>query len=419
MTESLKRLLIWSEKYTKTDMLYLFKGGFWLTLGQIGNGLAAFILSIAFARLVPKEVYGTYRFLLSLFWILTAFSFTGLTTALVRAVAKGEEGAFRQAWRLSLLGSIPLAVISLGLATYYFLHGNSILGWGSILIAILGPLFQMTYLYGAYLEGKKEFQRMGLFALILSLVPTLSLLVVMPFTQNPLLFFAIYLGINALTAFCLSIWIFRIYKPNRTPSDGLANIGGHFSIMYILATIGSQIDQLFVFHYLGPAQLAVYSFATAMPDQARSIFGTLENLALPKFTRRPMEDIQKTFIYRLLNFTGIALLASIIYIVMAPLLFQIFFPKYLDAIPYSQLYALGLIAVSNILPPVVLEAHAAKRELYIYNIFSPLFQIAALFFGILFWGFLGVIIARILGKFFNLILGMMLVHIFGQRTKSA
>ena len=37
------KLLRKSEKYTKTDMVYLTKGGFWLTLGQIISSTSAFL----------------------------------------------------------------------------------------------------------------------------------------------------------------------------------------------------------------------------------------------------------------------------------------------------------------------------------------------------------------------------------------
>jgi O-antigen/teichoic acid export membrane protein len=150
-------LLRTSEKYTKTDMVYLAKGGFWLGFGQVGISFIAFILSITFARYVSKEVYGTYRFLLSLFWTLTAFSFTGLSAAVVRAIAQGKEGAYRQSFKYSIIGSAPMSAIAFGIAYYHFYHTNSTLGLGALAIAILGPLFQLAYLYGSFLEGKKDF----------------------------------------------------------------------------------------------------------------------------------------------------------------------------------------------------------------------------------------------------------------------
>jgi len=61
LKDKIYRLLRRSEKYFKTDMVYLAHGGFWLTLGQIISSAASFLLAIAFANLLPKETYGTYK----------------------------------------------------------------------------------------------------------------------------------------------------------------------------------------------------------------------------------------------------------------------------------------------------------------------------------------------------------------------
>ena len=90
-----KELLLRSEKYTKTDMLYLARGGFWLTLGQGLGIIAGLLLVIGFANLLPKEVYGNYKFILSLGGIIGAFTLTGMSIAVTQAVARGFEGNFR------------------------------------------------------------------------------------------------------------------------------------------------------------------------------------------------------------------------------------------------------------------------------------------------------------------------------------
>ena len=46
-------VLRWSEKYTKTDMLYLAKGGSWFTVGQVVSSSSVLLLAIAFANLLP------------------------------------------------------------------------------------------------------------------------------------------------------------------------------------------------------------------------------------------------------------------------------------------------------------------------------------------------------------------------------
>ena len=79
------KALRWSEKYTKTDMLYLAKSGSWLSFGHGFAMLSGFFMSLAFANLFPRESFGTYKFVLSMAGILGAFSLTGMGTAVTQA----------------------------------------------------------------------------------------------------------------------------------------------------------------------------------------------------------------------------------------------------------------------------------------------------------------------------------------------
>ncbi len=410
LRESIYRVLHWSERYTKTDLAYLFAGGSWLVFAQIMIGVISFGLSIAFAHFVPKDVYGTYRFLLSVFWTITAFSLTGLPTAVSQAVARGFDGAYSRAFRLSFVWGLPLAGIAAVMSGYYFLNDNPVLGWGSLVIAIFGPFMQMSLLYGAFLEGKKDFKRMSLYGILLNAFSGMLILVAMFFTSSPLAFLAAYLFGNVAAGlfFCLLAW--RKYRPTRASNPELSNLSFHFSLMNILSTLSQQIDKLLVFHYLGATQLAVYSFAIALPEQAKTFVNSISTLAFPKFAQRPMNEIGQNFWKRLWLFTGALAIAALVYMIVAPILFHLFFPKYLEAIIYSQIFAISLIFVSNTIPPTLLQAHAEQRDLYIFNIGVPVFQIIALVICTVMYGLVGTIAARILSRGFALLLGALLVR---------
>ena len=57
MINKIQKFLLWSEKYTKIDMLYLAGGGFWIILGQIAASAMSLALAMLFARFLPKEKY--------------------------------------------------------------------------------------------------------------------------------------------------------------------------------------------------------------------------------------------------------------------------------------------------------------------------------------------------------------------------
>lgn len=414
------RALRWSEQYTKTDMIYLAKNGSWLTAGQVTISLIAFLLSIAFAHFVSKEVYGTYRFLISLFWTLTALGLTGVPVALSRAVAKGDDSSYRYALTLSLLGNIPMAIVSLGLAAYYAIGGNLLLSFGCLIISVLGPLMQGAYLYGAVLEGKRAFRENAIAGILLNALPAILLLLAMQYLQEPLGFLALYLGGSVLVGMGISYIVVRHATHTKATKETRAefrSVGLHFSAMNVLATISQQADKLLVFHALGPVQLAIYTFAVALPDQLKAVLGNLESLAFPKFAKRKIEEVLPTLGKRLWGLTGLITLVVIAYIIAAPFVFSLFFPAYTDSVFISQVYALSLIPMGGIIPIGLLQAHAVKKELYVFNAVIPVFQIASLWAGITFFGLLGAIAARIITRFITLGLSLILLHQYALRTK--
>lgn len=413
-----KRLIRTLERYTKTDLRYLAKGGFWLGIDEVVGALAAFGLAIAFAYYVPKDTYGTYRYLIAAFWTLTAFTMTGLPAAIGRAVAKGREGTFRASLPYSVLWGLPLALIAAGAGLYYFIHENSTLGYGFLLIALFGPFMQAAYLWGSYLNGKRDFRMTALCGSLFALLPALALLAAMLLNPSPLVLLSVYFSAAVVTGLLIAAFIFFYYRPNRELDPESRNLGWHFSAMNLLATIAQQVDKLVVFHYLGAIELAVYSFATALPEQIKNLFGSVTTLAMPKFVTRPFKEIRANFWGRLWLYTGGLTVVALAYVAIAPFAFAIFFPAYTEAIWYSQLYALSLIPIGGNLSVTLLQAHRANRELYILNIISPVFQIGALIILTSLYGLAGAIIARIAARVLALIIGGILVEVYAFRLRS-
>lgn len=392
-------------------MTYLATGGFWLTVDQIIGAVIAFLLIIGFGHFVSPQIYGTYRYLLATFWTLAAFSLTGIPTALSQAIARGYEGSFKYSFAWSALGGLPLFLIGASMGAYYFLAGNAVLGFGLLAAALFGPLMQPAHLFGPYLAGKKDFRMMTLLGVVFASVPACALGTAMFITNNPLVFFLTYLIGNIATGLALCVFIFWRYRPSGKVNADLHSLAGHFSVMNLLSTIAAQIDKLVVFHYLGAVELAIYSFATAMPEQIKGMLGAVSVLALPKFATRSIAEIRHNFWNRLWIFTGVLLCASVAYVVFAPLAFHIFFPKYASAIWYSQLFAVSLVLTSVSLPTTLLQAKGAKRELYIFNVTSPAFQIIVLVLFTALYGLTGTILARIVSRAFALGLSTALVRI--------
>ena len=111
----LYKLLRWSEKWTHTDMVYIAKGGFWLTLAQIVSTFSGFLLVMAFANLLDPETYGIYKFVLSMASLFAIPTLSGMGTALVRSVAQGNEGSIIPALKIKIKWGLIGGVASIGI----------------------------------------------------------------------------------------------------------------------------------------------------------------------------------------------------------------------------------------------------------------------------------------------------------------
>lgn len=85
----------------------------------------------------------------------------------------------------------------------------------------------------------------------------------------------------------------------------------------------------------------------------------------------------------------------IIYILAAPYIYHIFFPKYADSILYSQIFSISLFWIVSIPTDAYLLAKKKIKEQYTANIVICVMQTVFLFIGIIFWGLMGLVVAKV------------------------
>lgn len=407
LREKTYHLLRRSEGLFQTDMVYLTKGGFWLALGQVVSLVASLVLSIAFANLIDPEKYGNYKYVLSLAGIIGAFTFSGLGTVVMRALARQQEGTLRYAFKLSALWSIGTVIISAILGVYYLLHDNQFLGISLFIIGVTSPVIIAGALYQPFLLGRQDFRRAALFGILQNVLPTLSVLTALLLKAPLILLVAIYFLINAITIYNL-YWRTQKLVTNNIIDPITNHLGKHLSIIGIISTIAGRLDSIIIFQLLGGAQLAIFSLATALPDMIRGSLKHVTSLATPKFAQKTKEEMKiavwsKTRIVFLLT-----ALSSIIYILTAPFIFKLLFPLYTDSILYSQVYSLTLMT-SLLVASAYFDAQAAVKERYILNIVINGTAIITTIAGIYWFGLWGAILARLLTRIVNVSLSAILI----------
>lgn len=403
-------LLRWTERYTKTDMVYLTTGGFWLLAGQIISSLAAFLTSIAFANLLPKETYGVYKYILSMTSLLTIPALPGITIAITRAAAAGFDGTIISALKLKIRWGLLSGLASLILAGFYYFNDNAHLSISFLIAAIFLPFMDAFGLYSALLNGKKKFFALTKYGIISQIITAGLMIAVMFLTKDLILILLAYFVSWTMLRYIFFRITLKKFLISKSEDPEALSYGKHLSLMKIANTIATYIDRLFVFHFLGAAPLAVYSFAIAMPEQIKGLLGVLDSLAFPKFVKRNSEEMKASFKkkFLLLFLLGIVVVGS--YIVIAPFIFDLIFPQYREAVIYSQLFSISMLNMGFFPASTALRAKRNIKELYISNTVTPIFQIVIMLCLILWKGLLGLIIARIISRFFGSLLDTYLFY---------
>ena len=124
MFQRLPTLLKPLERFLGTDVSYLVRGSFWLVIGSVASMLIGLLLSILYARYLPKETYGSYRYVLSIVSMVGIFSLPGFGTAITRSSARGFDGTFRRLSRIMFFSSFGISVVYLGSAIFFFFQNQ-------------------------------------------------------------------------------------------------------------------------------------------------------------------------------------------------------------------------------------------------------------------------------------------------------
>ncbi|MHB1769835.1 MAG: lipopolysaccharide biosynthesis protein [Minisyncoccota bacterium] len=399
----LSSLLHWSEKYTKIDMVYLARGSFWSIAGQVSASVIALGLSVVMARYVPKDVYGQYKYVLAIISVLSAFSLNGIGTAVLQSAARGFDGALADSFKANMRWSFAIFIGTLGLGGYYLMAGNFVLGFGILLGGAVTPFLGSFNLYAPFLSGKKEFARQAWYAdFVTNIIPALALIATALIAPRPLPLVAVYFIANlAATAYAYWRTARKLHRATAQHDPHMLHYGKHLSAIGILGGIAGNIDQLLLFHFTGATDLAIYNFATGIPDQIKGPLKMLDAMTQARFANRETADIRSSIRNKMFWMFIASIFIIGTYILVAPYLYLFLFPAYAVAIPYSQIYILSLFAM--IASPAVSYLSAKKkiREQYIASVSISIFQIIVMSIGVIYWGLLGLIVARVLTRFFS------------------
>ncbi len=401
------RLLRWSEKYTKTDMVYFSKGGFWLLAAKVANMTIGLVLAYAFANLIEPEKYGNYKYILTLVSVAGIFSLSGMGAAVSRSVAKGFESSLKIGVRHSFVWSIATVLVLLCGAGYYALNNNYTLGIGLLIAGAFTPFIASWSLYNSYLGGSQRYDYQAALSVIRNALPAFVIIPALFFIKEPAILTSFYFAMTACGVWLSYNVTLRAFKLNSRTDPELMGHAKHLSVMGVLDAFAVQMDKLLAFSQIGATALAIYSFALVGPQQLRDLSGIIANLALPKMSRKTFSELKRSIPGKSALLFLVACVLSVAYVFAAPFLFKMFFPFYMDSVAYSQVAVLtSLLVFPATLFNQALITHKKNAELYILKTLNPILRIGLMigllpFFGL--WGLIGATLISYTFGFFLLL----------------
>lgn len=393
-----------TEKYTKTDMVYLASGGFWLFLKTFLAALIALGVSVAFANLLPKQTYGEYKYVFSIFGFLSISTLLGMGTATTKAVAQGYEGTPVASLKTKITWGFAGSLGAICIMLYYLANGNIRLAESFGLVAIFLPFIDTLGIFNSVLTGKKLFNISTFYEIFIQAISALAITTTLFLTDNLIVILASYFLTYTIMRLIVFRKVIEKYTDNKKVDASATKYGKHLSVMEILSVVAETINTLLLWHFLGAVPVAVYSFAKAIPAQISSALQRINTLAFPKFAQRDFQSIKKPMTYKMLKMFIFMVIIVITYFITAPYIYTVFFPQYTESIFYSQIFALTLLFFPQKFIGTVFQAHAHTKALYISSTIVPIVRIILMLALIPPFGIMGALVAEICARAFNLLL---------------
>lgn len=406
MKNKAKSLLLWSQKYTKTDMLYLAKGGFWLTTAKVASALCSLVSSIVFANYLPEETYGMFRYALSFFVIFSVLTLSGLDTAVVKAVANGFDKTVIVAFFRKMQFGLLAFVAGIAIATYYFINDNSTLGTIFILASVLVPSMESFYIFVAYLNGKKDFLAITTYVSTTRIITTLLLVIAALITNSILIIISIYL-LSHLSLRALFFWIsLKKYPTSEKIDEQAISFGMHLTLTQGVTQLAGVLDKILIFNFVSGAVLAGYYLALVPYKQVVNILGTIDTLAFPKMALNDAAQLRKKLPKLLLKLYFLVIPVILMYWLVANTVFSIILPKYTDYIFLSQIIMSILLMLYPLtMLQTALTSQSAKKEIYQITFGTAVVRIMLLVLLVPLYGMWGavfvIILAHIIQSFLS------------------
>jgi len=377
------------------DLPYFVKNGFWMILEKAFLIAKGFLLSLLFANLLDKEIFGQYQYVLSILGIMSSLILPGMSVSVIQAVAKGREKTYNSSIKMmirwGILGSIALLLVSF----YSFYAGQRSIALILLAFVWIFPFYGTMNMWRSYYTGKEWFGKMAWHSLLSEAFTLMALVLAVYFFDS--------LAVLVFAATIIPMLFYGYYTQKTLSLSGAGSedstdleYGKKLSFVYGISIVAGYIDKLVVGQFLGFSELALYAIVSVIPDQIKSGMRIFLTLLLPKFSK--IENTEKNRRFVLKNIIRLLFLSTLIvgaYIFAVPFLFKWFFPKYAEGIIYSQVIAAGFILTPFMIIDSFFRAHKKNKAISRSTLWGNGIGIVIAVLAIPVWGIWGAVISKI------------------------
>ena len=408
--ERIRSVLIYFQRFTKTDNIYLAKNGIWAYAyyaTAIGLGI---VVSVVFARFSNPATYGYYQYIMAITATVAFLSMPGINTAILRSVTTGKEQSLIVGLKVRLKYSL-LSVLALGgLAAYYFFIGkNEIL---ARLVLLGAVFFPTTYAFNCLFtlfNGRKQFFKFYAWEFIMNLVSTASVVFAVLVLKDILWILAFNFASYAVFYLVLYYFIVKRENLNSEQDEEIIPYGKKLTYIGLIPQILGNFDQLVIPHFLGVDSLAIYAISVKIPSALKNLMVSINPIIFPRLVDLKISAVLK----KMANFWMIFSFLILLLITIASLPFAIhllFGPNYLQAVRLAQIASLSIFPV--FLTKVVTDWSLANKQSKFYlnitaisDLGNAVFVIGAL---LIFHTLVSMVIAKVVVNVLALLVALIL-----------
>jgi O-antigen/teichoic acid export membrane protein len=360
----------------------------WAYGSYVGGRILVLVSVAILAHLLDPSQFGLVAFALTVTALLDTISDIGVSQALI-VVKKDEDfhDKARTAWTISLLLGLCLTLATAGLSPLaaQFFHDEAL----TPLLAVLGLNFLLrapALTHFAIAQKDIDFRTRT--------AAELADVVVRGATGVGLALagagaWSLVLGYLAgSAAMTVTLWVLVPFRPKirlaRAHVAGLLRFGGGLTVLTVLGAVIANVDYVFVGHFLGAAELGLYTLGYRLPELLILNLSLVAGLVLfPAFAEVGRERMTTAFLTSLRYTLMVTIPLTVALVVLAkPLTLTIFGDQWRDTVPVLRILALFACAVT-----VGIPAGTAYKSLGRLNVLIALALPRAALAVVLIWVF--------------------------------